>query len=106
MEINDLIESLNGMVKANLSEIPSIKAMDILAEHFRDLKLPLVHIGKIKFDIDQGFFDDEDKAKEAIRLFALVILRMKQRFEDEFGEDIASYVLGDSMVGMKITYHS
>ena len=104
MNIDDLLDVMNKMADMEIDDMPSFKAMSILAHYFRVMKIPTKYIGLIKLDVNESFFDDEEKAKEVLKQFATVVLKMKRKFEEEFGDE-AEQILADSLSQMSLSYH-
>lgn len=102
MKIDQIIDSLEGVLSMQTEELPIVKALGILTEYFYQYKIPIKHIGKIKIDVDDTFFNDPDKANAALRNFALFIMRIHNIAVAEYGED-TEFIFGDMLSGMGIT---
>ena len=104
MDIDYLKNLLTEISEKPIADLPTFRAMFILADCFIEMGIPVKHIGKIKMDVAESFFKDEKKAKEVIKLWAQVVLKMKKGFELEFGSD-AEQILADSMAQMSLSFH-
>lgn len=101
--LDSYYDTLYFLNNSTISELPIAKAMSLMAENFRRLGLPLKHIGKIKVNINESFFEDEDKAKTIIILFCEVLKKIWDFLLEEFGED-AEYIFADMLKEQSLTY--
>ena len=99
-----ILAELESFLDMPTEEYPPMKAMEILREYLFKYHIPIKHMGKIKFDIDSSFFEDQEKAEKIIMDFALILLRIYNLVVTEYGPD-AEYVFGDMLGGMGITCH-
>lgn len=104
MKIDGLIAEMDRLLQGGVSEIPAYRALRILRGYFNKFDLPTYNIGRVKFDIDGTFFDDEEKADEAIRKFAMIL---KEIYVDLRAKGVAysDDVFGDMLSSMAITLH-
>jgi hypothetical protein len=115
MKIDKLIADLDGIIQSGVNELPQIKALYMLKSKLKisfDYLLPsqlcflYKNVGKIKFDIDETFFDDEDKANEALTKLALVIKKIFDYVRDNADTvDNWEETFGDILASMIITLH-
>lgn len=104
MKIDALLAELDKVRAGGLDALPSLKAFRLLKEEFEKYSIPIRHIGKIHLDIDETFFDDEDKARQVIAQFTMVILKIYLIVDKEFGH-FSDDIFGDMLSQMSITLH-
>lgn len=102
--IEKFIETLKEMNATNIREIPNVRALLLLADGFFTEKISTKYLGKVKIDVNENFFKDEEKAKEIIKLFCRMIGRIKTMLEEEFGED-SEKILADLLPTMSLSYN-
>jgi len=100
--IDRLLCQIDAFINSNIVEYPQLKAMNMLKDLMRDNHVPTKHIGRIKFDIDHSFFENEEKAEIALKGFALGLKKTYEALQKEYGED-ADIVFNDLLFGMSIT---
>jgi len=100
--IEELLYQLEAILDLPIEEYPQIKAMEILRDYFYEFHIPIKHIGKVKLDIDNCFFIDEEIAQKILKTFALVIQKIYNSIVAGYGDD-AEYIFGDVLKGMSIS---
>lgn len=109
MKIDKVISDLDGVLENGVENLPQIKALYILKSKlkmFFGYGFPTQYIGRIKFDIDETFFDDENKADEVLLKLALVIKKIYEYVRDNADAvDKWEETFGDILSSVAITLH-
>lgn len=105
MKIDKLLAELDGILDGGTEAIPQIKALDILRGYFEEYQIPIAYIGRIKLDIDDTFFDDEEKARQVLMKFALVVMRIYRHVQPYSTLTNSKDIFGDILSSMAITLH-
>ena len=102
MKIDDIIDGLENVLNQSSRELPQMKAMGILKDNLLDCCVPIKYMGRIKIDIDDTFFNDEEKANAVLKNFATLISNIYHIIIEDYGED-ADRIFGDVLSGMGMT---
>jgi hypothetical protein len=99
--MNEILEKLEKMIKTDLTQTVEFRILSHLREAFRKRGLPVKHLGKIKIQVDNSFWENEYLANQVIEKFSDVVLKIYAALVDEFGED-ADFIFPDFINGMGI----
>lgn len=104
MNIDKFISMMES-VKKQIQDKPSpiFRTMIYMGECFRNLGLPVKHMGKISITVNENFWEDEEKARYSIKIFCEILAEVKKHMDEEFGED-GMQIFVDSMRTMTFNF--
>jgi hypothetical protein len=102
--IEAMIEMGKEMAETDAKTTSNFRALYLLAEQWRKHKLPIKYIGRVKVDVNDSFFEDEDEAKELIANVTTFMASVYSAIVEEFGEEDAPTIFGDCASEFSVSY--
>ncbi len=104
IDIKQLVSGSRKLSDRDVSMMPDVRLLIMFADAFALRDLPVKHVGKIRIDVDESFFEHEDLPQQIVDNISDFLEKLRNHLVEEIGWEEVKTIMPDIIAPVGVIF--